>query len=133
MNSDQIYPIQGAVFYPWPTQEKIQMVPNCMIEISSNSDMVMLIQFCFSFITYRSCKHLDNKHTIFGRVVGGMETLTEMEKIEVDNKDLPIENIFIVKAQIFVNPYDEADEQVSVFFNILYSQQDEVNLVDSVD
>lgn len=65
------------------------------------------------FITYRSCKHLDNKHTVFGRVVGGMETLNEMEKIEVDNKDRPIEDIVLLKAQIFVNPYDEADEILS--------------------
>ncbi|XP_060528504.1 RING-type E3 ubiquitin-protein ligase PPIL2 [Cylas formicarius] len=65
------------------------------------------------FITYRSCKHLDNKHTIFGHVVGGMETLNEMEKIEVDNKDRPIDDITLLKAQIFVNPYDEADEQLA--------------------
>lgn len=67
--------------------------------------------FC-SFITFRSCKHLDNKHTIFGRVVGGTETLNEMERIEVDNKDRPIEDIVIVNTQIFANPYDEADEIV---------------------
>lgn len=66
----------------------------------------------FSFITFRSCRHLDNKHTIFGKVVGGMETLTEMERIEVDNKDRPIENIVLLKTEIFVNPFDEADEQV---------------------
>lgn len=30
------------------------------------------------FITFRSCKHLDGKHTIFGKLVGGLETLTEM-------------------------------------------------------
>lgn len=41
-----------------------------------------------------------------------METLSEMEKIEVDNKDRPIEDIVILKAQIFVDPYEEADEQV---------------------
>ncbi|KAB0795628.1 hypothetical protein PPYR_12467 [Photinus pyralis] len=62
------------------------------------------------FITFRSCKHLDNKHTIFGRLVGGMDTLTIMERIEVDNQDRPIEDIIIVKAQIFVDPYTEADE-----------------------
>lgn len=55
---------------------------------------------------------MDNKHTIFGRVVGGIETLNEMEKIEVDNQDRPIEDIKILKAQIFVDPYQEADEQV---------------------
>lgn len=45
-------------------------------------------------------------------MVGGIETLNEMEKIEVDNKDRPIEDIVLVKAQIFVDPYQEADEQV---------------------
>lgn len=41
-----------------------------------------------------------------------METLSEMEKIEVDNKDRPIEDIFIIRAQIFMDPYQEADEQL---------------------
>lgn len=64
------------------------------------------------FITYRSCKHLDKKHTIFGCVVGGVETLTEMERIEVDNKDRPIEDIVLVRAQVFKDPFEEADEQL---------------------
>ena len=42
--------------------------------------------FFFSFITYRSCKHLDKKHTVFGRVVGGMETLSAVEAIGTDNQ-----------------------------------------------
>lgn len=65
------------------------------------------------FITYRSCKHLDGKHTIFGKLVGGLESLTEMERIEVDNKDQPIEDIIIQSAQIFVDPYQEVDEQLA--------------------
>lgn len=67
---------------------------------------------CFSFITYRSCRHLDGKHTIFGKLVGGLDTLTEMEKIEVDNKDRPIEDIRIENVHIFVDPFQEADEQL---------------------
>ncbi|EEB16795.1 conserved hypothetical protein [Pediculus humanus corporis] len=62
------------------------------------------------FITYRSCKHLDNKHTVFGKVVGGLETLTIMENIETDNKDRPIQDIIILKTQVFVDPYQEADD-----------------------
>ncbi|ERL84928.1 hypothetical protein D910_02351 [Dendroctonus ponderosae] len=73
------------------------------------------------FITYRSCKHLNNKHTIFGRVVGGTETLNEMERIEVDNKDRPIEDIVIINTQIFANPYDEADEILTK------EREDEIN------
>ncbi|XP_050305000.1 RING-type E3 ubiquitin-protein ligase PPIL2 [Anthonomus grandis grandis] len=65
------------------------------------------------FITFRTCKQLDNKHTIFGRVVGGTDTLNDMERIEVDNKDRPIYDIVILNTQVFTNPYDEADEILS--------------------
>ena len=36
-----------------------------------------------------------------------------MEKIEVDNKDRPIEDIEIQAAQVFVDPFEEADEQLA--------------------
>lgn len=35
-----------------------------------------------------------------------------MEQIEVDNKDRPIEDIVIERASVFVDPYQEADDQV---------------------
>ncbi|XP_038059065.1 RING-type E3 ubiquitin-protein ligase PPIL2-like isoform X1 [Patiria miniata] len=65
------------------------------------------------FITYRSCKHLDKKHTIFGRVVGGMDTLANMERIETDKKDRPKETITLEDVIIFVNPFDEVDEELA--------------------
>ncbi|XP_062130404.1 RING-type E3 ubiquitin-protein ligase PPIL2 [Drosophila sulfurigaster albostrigata] len=65
------------------------------------------------FITYRSCKQLDGKHTIFGKLVGGLETLQKMENIEVDNKDRPIEDIIIENTQVYVNPFEEAAEQLA--------------------
>lgn len=64
------------------------------------------------FITFRSCKQLDGKHTIFGKLVGGMDTLTAMEHIEVDNKDRPIQDIIIEVAQVFVDPFAEAEEEL---------------------
>jgi len=67
------------------------------------------------FITYRSCKHLDGKHSVFGRVVGGAETtLSAMEKVGTDNKDRPVEDIIIEKTHIFVDPYEEVDEQLAI-------------------
>ena len=71
--------------------------------------------FVFSFITFRSCKHLDGKHSIFGRIGGGAETiLTAIENVETDNKDRPIEDIVIQKATVFVDPFTEADEEVRI-------------------
>lgn len=65
------------------------------------------------FITFRSCRHLDRKHTVFGKIVGGLETLNAIEKVEVDNKDKPIEDIIIQATQVFVDPFQEADEQLA--------------------
>lgn len=56
---------------------------------------------------------MDGKHTVFGRVVGGLETLSEIEKVETDNKDRPIEDIIFVSAQIFTDPFEELDEQIA--------------------
>ncbi|KAJ6656526.1 hypothetical protein lerEdw1_003651 [Lerista edwardsae] len=66
------------------------------------------------FITFRSCAYLDKKHTIFGRVVGGFETLTAMENVESDPKtDRPKEEIKIKSTTVFVDPYEEADAEVA--------------------
>ncbi|XP_053326893.1 RING-type E3 ubiquitin-protein ligase PPIL2 [Spea bombifrons] len=66
------------------------------------------------FITYRSCTYLDAKHTVFGRVVGGFDTLTAMENVDTDIKtDRPKEEIRIETTTVFVDPYEEADVQVA--------------------
>lgn len=59
---------------------------------------------------------MDNKHTIFGRIVGGFETLNAIEEIEVDNKDRPIANINIVQAHVFVDPFQEVDDKVWLIY-----------------
>lgn len=41
------------------------------------------------FITFRSCSHLDGKHSVFGRVTEGMELLDKLEKIDTDPNDRP--------------------------------------------
>lgn len=61
------------------------------------------------FITYRSCRHLDGKHTVFGRLVGGLDVLTKMENVPTDRHDRPMEEIEIVGCNVFVDPYEEAE------------------------
>lgn len=63
------------------------------------------------FIMYKSAKHLNYKHTVFGMVVGGLPTLAVMEKVPVDDDDRPLEEIKINSVSIFVNPYTEPDEE----------------------
>eukprot|EP00042_Codosiga_hollandica_P050668 m.610803 g.610803 ORF g.610803 m.610803 type:complete len:521 (-) comp58132_c0_seq8:4310-5872(-) len=64
------------------------------------------------FITFRSCKHLDNKHTVFGKIVGGLDFLTDMEKVDTDSKDKPLKDIRIIKATVFQNPFQELEDQI---------------------
>jgi len=63
------------------------------------------------FILYKSAKHLNFKHTVFGRVVGALSTLSAMDKVPVDDDDRPLEEIKINRITIFVNPYNEPDEE----------------------
>ncbi|GMF42031.1 unnamed protein product [Phytophthora fragariaefolia] len=66
------------------------------------------------FITFKACPHLDKKHAVFGRVVGGLDVLDAVEFVETDAEDRPIEKVLIKDVQVFVNPfqeYDEAQEQ----------------------
>ncbi|XP_013411955.2 peptidyl-prolyl cis-trans isomerase-like 2 [Lingula anatina] len=65
------------------------------------------------FITFRSCRHLDQKHAVFGRVVGGLDTLDAMEKVDTDKNDRPVEEIKLISCTVFVNPYQEAEEQLA--------------------
>jgi peptidyl-prolyl cis-trans isomerase-like protein 2 len=63
------------------------------------------------FITYKPAPHLNGKHTVFGRVVGGMETLTKIEQVETDSSDRPLKTIKINSCTIFTNPYAEMREE----------------------
>lgn len=63
------------------------------------------------FFLYKSANHLNYKHTVFGRIVGGLEVLSAMEKVPVDDDDRPLEEIKILRVSVFVNPYAEMEEE----------------------
>jgi cyclophilin family peptidyl-prolyl cis-trans isomerase len=53
------------------------------------------------FLTFKATPHLDGKHTIFGEVVEGAGTLTELEK-RGSRSGRPTEKLFIERATIVV-------------------------------
>lgn len=59
------------------------------------------------FITYRATSHLDKKHTIFGKVIDGMEVLKKLEETPVDSNDRPKEEIKILEILVFIDPFEE--------------------------
>ena len=60
------------------------------------------------FITFKSCNHLDRKHSVFGTVIDGTGILAELEQAPADKKERPTEPIKIIATEIVVNPAKEA-------------------------
>lgn len=52
------------------------------------------------FITTAPTPWLDDKHTIFGRVVGGMDVISRIEVSKVDRRDRPVVPIRILKIDL---------------------------------
>lgn len=68
------------------------------------------------FFTLAATPHLDNKHAVFGRVVGGLQTLDRMEAIGADSKtERPLEEIKINTVIVYSDPLDEADQLLEDF------------------
>ncbi|CAG0918790.1 unnamed protein product [Notodromas monacha] len=97
----------------WKTPFKDEFKPNLnhagrgVLSMANSGPNTNKSQF---FITFRSCRHLDNKHSVFGKVVGGLDNLTDIENVGTDNEDRPVEDIIVLNAQVFVDPFQEVDE-----------------------
>jgi peptidyl-prolyl cis-trans isomerase-like protein 2 len=62
------------------------------------------------FITFAPCTHLDNKHSVFGHVVGGSDVLSAMEREPVGDRDMPRRDLIIQDAVVYTNPFSQPDE-----------------------
>jgi len=63
------------------------------------------------YLTYKSAAHLDRKHSVFGRIVKGLDALRDMEDEPTDKKDRPMREIKIITAEVMYSPIEEAVEK----------------------
>jgi len=61
------------------------------------------------FICYKSAPHLNNHHTVFGKLVGGMDVLKAMALVETDISDRPVSDIVIIDAIVYLNPFSKEE------------------------
>jgi peptidyl-prolyl cis-trans isomerase-like 1 len=52
------------------------------------------------YLTLAPCPTLDGKHTIFGRVVVGMETVKRLGAVVTDANDRPTEDVVLLDARL---------------------------------
>ena len=73
------------------------------------------------FITYAKQPHLDGKHTIFGKVIDGFDALEAMERVPVNNKNRPLNEIKLTGVGFSLSHVDSAGwlifQQVTIHSN----------------
>lgn len=61
------------------------------------------------FLTYAAQPHLNNKYTVFGRLVSGFDVLDAMEKVPVGDKHRPLSDVTLEAITIHANPLADHD------------------------
>ncbi|CAG7847412.1 Peptidyl-prolyl cis-trans isomerase-like 2 {ECO:0000305} Short=PPIase; {ECO:0000250/UniProtKB:Q08752}; {ECO:0000250/UniProtKB:Q13356}; AltName: Full=Cyclophilin-60; AltName: Full=Cyclophilin-like protein Cyp-60; AltName: Full=Rotamase [Serendipita indica DSM 11827] len=60
------------------------------------------------YITFRATPHLDGKHTVFGKLVGGEDVLDALEQMAVKpGTDRPLKPVKITEVAIHADPFDD--------------------------
>ncbi|KAK7407511.1 hypothetical protein VNO78_09464 [Psophocarpus tetragonolobus] len=78
------------------------------VAMASGGENLNASQF---YITLRDdLDYLDGKHTVFGEVAEGFETLTRINEAYVDEKGRPYKNIRIKHTYILEDPYDDPSQ-----------------------
>lgn len=62
------------------------------------------------FITYGKQTHLNDRYTVFGRLIDGFDTLELMEREIADPNDKPLNDIKVYSVTIHANPIAELEQ-----------------------
>ncbi|KAJ3142850.1 Peptidyl-prolyl cis-trans isomerase-like 3 [Geranomyces variabilis] len=76
-----------------------------IVSMANKGPNTNLSQF---FITYGKQAHLDSKYTVFAKVIDGFDSLDSLEKVPVDEKSRPLQDVRIRTVTIHANPIADA-------------------------
>jgi len=85
----------GYKFEDEPNQHKVARGALAMANSGPNTNGSQ-----FFIVTADACPWLDGKHTVFGRVTSGMETVEEISKVAADGRDKPLEPVVIDRVEL---------------------------------
>ncbi|EJD55587.1 cyclophilin-like protein [Auricularia subglabra TFB-10046 SS5] len=66
------------------------------------------------FLTFKACPHLDKKHTVFGKLVGGEDVLDAIEALpRKEGTDRPAKSIKITEVVIYQDPFEDYKQRLA--------------------
>ena len=66
------------------------------------------------FITFAPAPHLNGKHTVFGKLVGGESVLDAFERINIiPGTDKPAKPLKIINVQVLTDPFESYQEKLA--------------------
>lgn len=85
----------------WQTMESTQTLPRLVFYFHR---LTLMYQF---FVTFKDCRHLDRKHSVFGKIRSGLQVLDVIEQIPTDSGDAPTLDLILKDIIIIDDPFDE--------------------------
>ena len=73
----------------WSTAAPISKIQEQNISKASSPFEFFIVQ------SETGAHHLDNDHTVFGKVIDGMDVVDEIAQVKVDEGEWPLQNIYL--------------------------------------
>ncbi|KAH9401931.1 PREDICTED: peptidyl-prolyl cis-trans isomerase-like 3 [Rhagoletis zephyria] len=90
--------------------EELRHAYRGVVAMANNGPNTNASQF---YITYAKQAHLDLKYTVFGKVIDGLDTLDDLEKVPVSGKAFrPVNDVHLNYVTIHANPFADTSLMV---------------------